>query len=247
MPQRVPSLQLPLPLSEAALPANHQLMSWAAQMVSVVNSLSADPGLKNSGNPGSAVTTVSFSGSGAAINISAIMHFVEGGESLATIKPPQGFSGMFFMIAVSPFALVAGGNIVVAGGTAALQTGEMVPMVFDGKTWYASVPIAIASIASNLLNVKIITFADSPYTVEPSDDVILASAGTGADTIVLFPPATGSGRPLDLKKIDANPYSIAVTPLNTDTIDDGSGPFNILVRYASYTLVDYSPGKWAIL
>ncbi len=242
MPQRVPSLQLPLPRSEAAREAKRQLMSWAAKMVSVVNSLSADPGLKNSGNAGSAVTTLSFSGSAAAIDISGLMHFVEGGVSLATIKAPQGFSGMFFMIAGSPFALVAGGNIVVPGGSAALRTGEMVPMVFDGKTWYASVPIA-----SNLLNVRIITFADSPYATASGDYFVVASAGTGADTIVVLPPATGSGRPLDVKKIDANPYSIAVTPVNADTIDDGSGPLNILARYASYTLVDYSPGKWAIL
>jgi hypothetical protein len=242
MPQRVPSLQLPLARSEAAREANRQLMSWAAKMVSVVNSLSADPGLKNSGNAGSAVTTLSFSGPAAAIDITGLMHFVEGGVSLATIKAPQGFSGMFFMIAASPFALVAGGNIVVPGGSAAVRTGEMVPMVFDGKTWYASVPVA-----SNLLNVRIITFADSPYAVASGDYFVVASAATGADTIVVLPPATGSGRPLDVKKIDANPYSIAVTPVNADTIDDGSGPLNILARYASYTLVDYSPGKWATL
>jgi hypothetical protein len=242
MPQRVPSLQLPLPRGEAARETNRQLMLWASRMASVLNSLSADPGLKNSGNPGSAVTTVSFSGPGAAIDISGLMHFVEGGVSLATIKAPQGFSGMFFMIAASPFGLVGGGNIVVPGGSAELSTGEMVPMVFDGKNWYASVPIA-----SNLLNVRIITFADSPYTVAPTDYFIVASAGTGADTIVLLPAATGSGRPLDVKKIDANPYSIAVTPANADTIDDGGGSLKILARYASYTLVDYSAGKWAIL
>ena len=242
MPQRVPSLQLPIPRSESSREINRQLTLWASQMVSVVNSLSANPGLQDSGNAGSAVTTLSFSGSGAAINTSGLMHFVEGGVSLATIRPPQGFTGMFFLISASPFELVEGGNIVVPGGSAALRTGEIVPMVFDGKNWYASVPIS-----SNLLNVKIITFADSPYTVEPEDEVLVAFAGTAADTIVLLPPATGSGRPLDIKKVDANPYNIGVTPAGADTVDDGSGPFNILARYASYTLVDYSSGKWAIL
>jgi hypothetical protein len=242
MPQRVPSLQLPLPQTEAARETNRQLMLWAAQVVSVVNSLSANPGLQNSGNPGSAVTTVAFSGAQAAINISGQMHFVQGGVSLASVKPPQGFTGTFFLIAANAFLLVSGGNIVVPGGSAALQTGEMVPMVFDGKSWYASVPIA-----ANLLKVKIITFADSPYTVAPADEFIVASAGTGADTIVLLPQATGSGRPLDVKKVDANPYNIGVTPAGTDSVDDGAGPFNILTRYASYTLVDYSMGKWAIL
>jgi hypothetical protein len=170
------------------------------------------------------------------------MHFVQGGVSLATIKPPQGFTGAFYMIAASQFAVVSGGNIVTPGGSAALRAGEMVPMVFDGKTWYASVPVA-----SNLLKIKIITYADSPYAVAPDDDVIVASAGAGAETIVLLPGTTGSGRPIEIKKVDANPYSIALTPAAADTIDDGSGPLGILARYASYTLVDYSPGKWAII
>jgi hypothetical protein len=242
MPQRVPSLQLPQPRGAAARETNRQLMLWAAKMVSVVNSLSADPGLKDSGNPGSAVTTLSFSGSDAAINVSALMHFVQGGNSLATINPPQGFSGAFFMIAATPFALVSGGNIVVPGDSVALRTGEMVPMVFDGKTWYASVPIS-----SNFLQVKIITYADSPYAVAPDDFLIVASAGNAADTVILLPEATGSGRPLDIKKVDANPYSITLVPAGADTVDDGGGQFDILTRYASYTLVDYSPAKWAIL
>lgn len=242
MPQRVPALQLPLPASEAARESNRQLNVWSAKVVSVINSLSADPGFKNSGTPGSAVTTLLFSGSSATINISGLMHFVEGGVSLANIKEPEGFSGMFFLIAASAFELVSGGNIVVPSGNVLLQTGEMVPMVFDGKNWYASIPVA-----SNLLNVKIITFANSPYSVAEIDYFIVASSGTAADTIVVLPSAIGSGRPLDIKKIDANPYSIAITPANTDTIDDESGPFKLLARYASYTLVDYSPGKWAIL
>jgi hypothetical protein len=242
MPQRVPSLQLPLPHSEAARETNRQLTLWAGKVVSVLNSISADPGLQSSGNPGSAVTTLSFTGANASINISGLMHFVQGRVSLQTIRPPQGFTGSFFLIAASAFTLLEGGNIVVPGGAAALQSGEMVPMVFDGKNWYASVPIT-----SNFLKVTIITYADSPYTVAPDDFFIVASAGTGADTIVLLPPATGSGRPLDIKKVDANPYNIGVTPASADTVDDAAGPFNILTRYASYTLVDYSPGKWAIL
>jgi hypothetical protein len=243
MPQRVPSLQLPLPRSEPAREAHRQLMLWASQMVSVLNSLSADPGLKDSGNPGSAVTTISFSGSDAVINVSAVMHFVQGGTSLATIHPPRGFTGAFFLIAANPFELNSNGNIVVPGGSSSLGTGEMVPMVFDGKTWYASVPIS----SRFVLHVKIITYADSPYTVTPDDDVIIASAGTGADTVVLLPETTGSARLLDIKKVDANPYSIALVPAGADTVDDGSGPFKILSRYASYTLIDYTPGKWAIL
>jgi hypothetical protein len=43
MPQRVSSLQLPLAHSDAARETNRQLMLWAARVVSVVNSLSADP------------------------------------------------------------------------------------------------------------------------------------------------------------------------------------------------------------
>lgn len=242
MPQRVPLLQLPLARNEPARENNRQLSVWAAKVTSVVNSLSADPGLRSSGNPGSAATTISFAGPNAAIDISGIVHFVEGGESLATIMPPLGFTGNFYLVAASPFSLVGGGNIVVPNGAVALLTGEMVPMVFDGKDWYASVPIS-----SRFLHIKIITYADSPYTVQPIDDVIIASAGSGADTVVILPAATGSGRPLEIKKVDVNPYSIAITPAGGDTIDDGAGSFEVLSRYASFTVVDYLLGKWAII
>ncbi len=242
MPQRVPALQLPLAHTGPGRETNRQVALWAAQVVSVVNSLSADPGLKNSGNAGSAVTTLSFSGSGATVAISALMHFVAGGESLATIIAPHGFTGAFYLIALNSFTLEGGGNIVVAGGRLGVKPKQMVPMVFDGKNWYASVPIS-----SRTLNVKIITHDDSPYTVAAEDDVIIASAGSEADTTVKLPAASGSGRPLDVKKVDVNPYSIAVAAAGTDTIDDAAGPFNILVRYASYTVIDYAPGKWGIL
>jgi hypothetical protein len=242
MPQRVPSLQLPLAHGEPAREINRQLSIWAAQLTSVVNSLSADPGLQNSGNPGSAVTTIAFSGADATIDISSLMHFVKGGVSLATIKPPLGFTGTFYLIAAAPFALVAAGNIVLPNGSVALRTGEMVPMTFDGKNWYASVPIG-----SGQFNIKIITYADSPYSVEPEDDLIIASAGTFADTVVLLPAATGSARLLEIKKVDANPYSIAVTPAGSDTIDDGVGAFDILARYAAFSIADYFAGKWAII
>jgi hypothetical protein len=93
MPLRVPSLQLPLAQSGAALTTNRQLTLWATQVVSVINSLSANPGLKSSGNPGSAITTLSFDGADGTIDISATMHFVAGGESLANVEPPSGFTG----------------------------------------------------------------------------------------------------------------------------------------------------------
>jgi hypothetical protein len=242
MPQRVPSLQLPLATSEAARESNRQVSLWAAKVTSVVNSLSADPGLHSSGNPGSAVTTIAFTGTGASIDISALMHYVGGGVSLATIRPARGFTGSFFLIAASAFSLVSGGNIVVPNGSIPLLTGEMVPMVFDGKNWYASAPIA-----SNRLHIRIITYADSPYAVADEDDVIIASAGTAADTVALLPETAGSGRLLRIKKIDSNPYSIALTPAGGDTIDDGPGAFKILSRYASFSLFDYFAGKWAII
>jgi hypothetical protein len=242
MPVRVQSLALPLARSEGARETNRQLTLWAAQVTSVLNSLGANPGLRDSGNPGSAVTTLDFSGAGAAIDISAVMHFVRGGDSLATITPPRGFTGPFFLIALNSFVLQSGGNILLPGGSVSLQPNQMIAMVYDGGSWY----VAIQPF-SNLLKVRIVTHDQSPYTVAADDYFILALAGTDADTIIELPAATGLGRPLDVKKIDANPYNIAVSPAGADTVDDAAGAFNILVRYASYTLVDYAPGKWAIL
>jgi hypothetical protein len=242
MPVRVQSLTLPLARTEGGREANRQLTLWAAQVTSVLNSLGANPGLQDSGNPGSAVTTVDFSGAGAAITISALMHFVRGGDSLATITPPRGFTGPFFLVARNSFALTSGGNLMLPAGSVALQADQVVAMVYDGANWYAAIQPS-----SNLLNVRIVTNDQSPYAVAPDDYVLLALAGTGSDTVIELPAASGSGRPLEVKKLDANPYNIALAPAAADTVDDAAGTFDILVRYASYTLVDYAPGKWAIL
>jgi hypothetical protein len=84
----------------------------------------------------------------------------------------------------------------------------------------------------------------SPYTVGATDELIAASAGAAAATVVNLPVATGSGRTLVVKKMDANAQNIAVTPSGTDTIDGANAAVNITLRWDKVRLVDLAAGAW---
>lgn len=123
------------PLRSAAIePLLRQLSAWSEQVTAAVNSLGAGAA-QASGNPGSILSTLSFSGTDAAIAISQSAHFVSGSGSLATIIAPRGFSGAFFMIARSQFTLAASGNIALAAALT-VQADQLVVMFYDGARWY---------------------------------------------------------------------------------------------------------------
>lgn len=84
----------------------------------------------------------------------------------------------------------------------------------------------------------------SPYTVQPTDTFIAASAGAAADTIVNLPAAIGTGRVIVVKKVDANAHNIVVTPAGTDKIDGVAGPDTITVQWAAVSYLDYLQGQW---
>jgi hypothetical protein len=85
----------------------------------------------------------------------------------------------------------------------------------------------------------------SPYTVGATESYVAAFAGVAADTIVLLPAATGSGRELEISKRDGNAFNIAVTPFGTDTINDTTGAANITIQYDALRLRDIGVGQWA--
>ncbi len=90
-----------------------------------------------------------------------------------------------------------------------------------------------------------IDFSLSPYAIQSTDTFIAASAGAGADTVVNLPAAVGSGRIVIVKKVDANPHNIAVTPVVvTDVIDGATGPDAITMQWAAVSYIDYLQGAW---
>ena len=85
----------------------------------------------------------------------------------------------------------------------------------------------------------------SPYTVLGTDVFIAASSGSTSNTTINLPVATGSGRTIIIKKIDANAHNVVVMASGSDTID-GSASFSITLQYQSISVNDAAAGSWFI-
>jgi len=136
MPLKIPPLTLPVAADAYMARVLRQLAAWAAQVTNALNALGANPA-GASGNPGSGLTTLSFAADNAAIAISSLAHFVSGSGSLATIAPPAGFTGVFYLIPITQFTINGSGNIALQGSLVT-TIGRLMVMVYDGKSWYAS-------------------------------------------------------------------------------------------------------------
>ena len=86
---------------------------------------------------------------------------------------------------------------------------------------------------------------DSPYTMNAFDAAHLWNAG-GGDCVDNLIAATGSGKRIDIKKVDASAYTVTVTPSGADTID-GAADYVLSAQYESVTLLDAAPGAWYVL
>ncbi len=97
------------------------------------------------------------------------------------------------------------------------------------------------------LSLKAVTkaFADTPYAAAAGDYTILCNAVGGA-MIVTLPAATGSGRILNIKKIDASAYPVTIDGNGAETID-GAATYVILTQYVNITIQDGAAGAWYII
>lgn len=94
-----------------------------------------------------------------------------------------------------------------------------------------------------------VSAGESPYTPvsDPTHDhLYLVEAGAAADTVLNLPPATGSAARIIVKKTDANPFNVAITPNGTDTIDGVNAPVNITIQYDVIHLEDTAAGAWSV-
>lgn len=95
-------------------------------------------------------------------------------------------------------------------------------------------------------SIKDLVFGLSPYTVLATDRVIHADA-TGGNVNILLPPATGSGRRLDISKRDASLGTVTITADTTGTPDliDGSATKVLYTQYDSKQYLDCHANEWS--
>ena len=99
-----------------------------------------------------------------------------------------------------------------------------------------------------ILTPTVVLAAASPYSVLPADQFIEMSSGANnASTVVNLPAATGSGRVIVIKRMDAfKKAPVNITPNGTDTIDGLAATLPLTAQFESYSLEDAAPGAWAI-
>lgn len=86
-----------------------------------------------------------------------------------------------------------------------------------------------------LFAIKRITTADSPYTMNLNDSILICDSSAGSITINLLPALEWEQKRLTVKKINSG-HSIILDANGSETID-GSGTYTITSHYASHDFV----------
>lgn len=101
------------------------------------------------------------------------------------------------------------------------------------------------SIASPNRPVTVVTFAMSPYTVLPGDDILLVDSSGGAVTLDL-PTAIGIlGQTYTIKKTSSDVNVVTVDPSGAQTID-GQANMTIDMQYTSFDIVSNN-ANWDVI
>jgi hypothetical protein len=100
-------------------------------------------------------------------------------------------------------------------------------------------------IGGGSLTVVTIDDTDSPYSVQVGDYTVRCDCMSGP-VEVLLPAATGSGRVLNVKKIDVSVNPVLITGDGFDLIDSVS-PQDFNVQYDNVQLQDAASGAWDVL
>lgn len=106
-------------------------------------------------------------------------------------------------------------------------------MAYNGTGWVATTsPVSWA---------PTVAVATASYVVAITDVSVVMNSATA--TTITLPAATGSGRQVMLKSVGAG--AAVVTPAGADTIDGETT--QTLTQWSAFAVLDYAPGKWAIL
>lgn len=146
-------------------------------------------------------------------------------------------------------------SIYIPTGTAWLTTGDQSSLsgtksgTFNLSTTgtLGAGAITGTSLTNNgALYESITSTSDATYTVLSTDRNIYVTASTGNNKTVALPAATGTGRILQIKKVDTSVATVTVDGNSSETID-GAITYVLSIPMESITIQDVASGIWYII
>lgn len=158
-------------------------------------------------------------------------------------------------------SLTIGDSAILRGNGAYLEIGSggaaALRMAYDPDTASAYVDLSgltedrlliVPDLAGTLALAPIartITVSETPYTALADDYTLRCNCAGGALTVYM-PAASGSGRILNIKKLDSSANAVTVTADGSDTID-GAATQTVSGQYDNMQIQDGAAGEWDII
>lgn len=95
-----------------------------------------------------------------------------------------------------------------------------------------------------VLSIKSIATADSPYSQLSADSILICDATAGNMTINLLPASSWTGRRLTFKKINSG-HTVTIIPNGSETIDNAAN-YTLTAHYSSVDMVAKDGKVWVI-
>lgn len=109
---------------------------------------------------------------------------------------------------------------------------------------FVLVPLTLTNVSALSYYPQTKAFADTPYTLVSECGYLRCNA-VGGNMTVNLPAATGNGRLVTIKKIDASANTVTIDGSGTETID-GALTYVLTAQWHVVQFIDAASGKWEI-
>jgi hypothetical protein len=141
--------------------------------------------------------------------------------------------------AAPPQAVITDGRQCLCSSATAQLDGGIIP-----GAYYGPAPQTAECVVAAGTGFKHIARIKSSYAIRPRDEFVGCDAARAPIDLTL-PPASGSGRTLEVKKLDRSLNGCTVSADEADRIDDGRA-LSLWSRYQVVRLVDSDAGVWSV-
>lgn len=157
---------------------------------------------------------------------------------LGTVTTTNGGAGTYTVIFQTPD--ITNVTNIKGGAAGKYPTPQPTPTLVPTAT-----PIVALSYSS-ALNSTSITAISASATPAATDRYIRCTSGSSSDQTYTLPAATGTGRVIEVKKIDSGTKNCIVAGAGSDKID-GAASYTLSAQYQAVTVQDVASAVWDVL